>query len=173
MAGSWPKVIRDPVHELIPFEDTPCDRLLWDLINTKEFQRLRRIKQLGVCELVFPGANHTRFMHSIGVMHVARSFLARIRRVWPGLLDEDLETLVLAASLIHDVGHGPFSHSYESITGDHHETGRTIEIILDGTTEINQCLGSYVPCSDLARTIALFFGGQSERDSRGVHFRRS
>ena len=59
MAGSWPKVIRDPVHELIPFEDTPCDRLLWDLINTKEFQRLRRIKQLGVCELVFPGANHS------------------------------------------------------------------------------------------------------------------
>jgi len=48
MSGSWPKVIRDPVHDLIPFEDNPCDRFLWDLINAKEFQRLRRIKQLGV-----------------------------------------------------------------------------------------------------------------------------
>src|SRR5262249_273484 len=117
MAGTWPKVIRDPVHELIPFEDTPCDRLLWDLINTIEFQRLRRIKQLGVWELVFPGADHSRFSHSIGVMHIARSFVARIRRVWPGLVDEERETLVLAAALVHDVGHGPFSHSFESITG--------------------------------------------------------
>ncbi len=54
MSGNWPKVIRDPVHDLIPFEDNPCDRFLWDLINAKEFQRLRRIKQLGVSELVFP-----------------------------------------------------------------------------------------------------------------------
>ena len=121
MAGTWPKVIRDPVHELIPFEDHPCDRLLWDLINTREFQRLRRIKQLGVCELVFPGANHSRFAHSIGVMHIARSFLARIQRVWPELLDPERETLVLAAALVHDVGHGPFSHSFESVTGDRHE----------------------------------------------------
>ena len=164
MAGSWPKVIRDPVHELIPFEDTPCDRLLWDLINTREFQRLRRIKQLGVCELVFPGAGHSRFAHSIGVMHVARSFLARIRRVWPGLLDEERETLVLAAALIHDVGHGPFSHSFESITGDHHES-RTLEIILNDTTEIHQCLASYKPCGDLSRKISLFFGKSASSDS--------
>ncbi len=54
MSGVWPKVIRDPVHDIIPFEDTPCDRLLLDLINAREFQRLRRIKQLGVSELVFP-----------------------------------------------------------------------------------------------------------------------
>ena len=157
MAGTWPKVIRDPVHELIPFEDSPGDRLLWDLINAREFQRLRRIKQLGVCELVFPGANHSRFSHSIGVMHIARSFVTRIRRVWPGLLDEERETLVLAAALVHDVGHGPFSHSFESITGDHHES-RTLEIILDPSTEIHQCLASYPPCGDLARKLSLFFG---------------
>ena len=150
MAGTWPKVIRDPVHELIPFEDHPCDRLLWDLINTREFQRLRRIKQLGVCELVFPGANHSRFAHSIGVMHIARSFLARIRRVWPELLDEERETLVLAAALVHDVGHGPFSHSFESITGDRHES-RTLEIILDPSTEIHQCLASYRRCARSSR----------------------
>ncbi len=158
MAGTWPKVIRDPVHELIPFEDDPCDRLLWDLINTREFQRLRRIKQLGVCELVFPGANHSRFAHSIGVLHIARSFLARIRRVWPELLDEERETLVLAAALVHDVGHGPFSHSFESVTGDRHES-RTLEIILDPSTEIHQCLAGYEPCGELPRRIAAFFDG--------------
>ena len=163
MAGSWPKVIRDPVHELIPFEDNPCDRLLWDLINTKEFQRLRRIKQLGVCELVFPGADHSRFAHSIGVMHVARSFLARIRRVRPELLDQEHETLVLAASLIHDVGHGPFSHSFESITGDRHEA-RTLEIILDESTEIHQCLTSYGRGGELPGKIALFFDESNEDD---------
>ncbi len=163
MAGTWPKVIRDPVHGLIPFEDEPCDRLLWDLINAREFQRLRRIKQLGVCELVFPGANHSRFAHSIGVMHVARSFLARIRRVWPELLDEERETLVLAAALIHDVGHGPFSHSFESVTGDRHES-RTLEIILDPSTEIHQCLASHGPCADLPRKIAAFFDGGDGTD---------
>jgi hypothetical protein len=163
MAGTWPKVIRDPVHELIPFEDTPCDRLLWDLINTREFQRLRRIKQLGVCEIVFPGANHSRFSHSIGVMHIARSFLARIRRVWPGLLDEEREALVLAAALVHDVGHGPFSHSFESITGDRHES-RTLEIILDRSTEIHQCLASYRHCADLVRKLSFFFGENAAND---------
>ena len=161
MAGTWPKVIRDPVHDLIPFENEPCDRLLWDLINTKEFQRLRRIKQLGGCELVFPGANHSRFAHSIGVMHIARSFLARVRRVWPELLNEERETLVLAAALVHDVGHGPFSHSFESVTGDQHET-RTLEIILDHATEIHQCLASYQPCTELPRKIAAFFDGSKE-----------
>ncbi len=163
MAGTWPKVIRDPVHELIPFEDHPCDRLLWDLINTREFQRLRRIKQLGVCELVFPGANHSRFVHSIGVMHIARSFLARIQRVWPELLDPERETLVLAAALVHDVGHGPFSHSFESVTGDRHEL-RTREIVLDRSTEIHQCLASYQPFGELPRKIGAFFDGGVEND---------
>lgn len=167
MAGSWPKVIRDPVHELIPFEDNPCDRLLWDLINTKEFQRLRRIKQLGVCELVFPGANHSRFAHSIGVMHVARSFLARIRRVRPELLDQEDETLVLVASLIHDVGHGPFSHAFESITGDRHEA-RTREIILDRSTEIHQALARYRPEGELPERSPCF----STRASRATGSRR-
>jgi HD superfamily phosphohydrolase len=164
MAGTWPKVIRDPVHELIPFEDTPCDRLLWDLINTKEFQRLRRIKQLGVCELVFPGADHSRFSHSVGVMHVARSFVARIRRVSPALVDEERETLVLAAALVHDVGHGPFSHSFESITGDRHES-RTLEIILDPSTEIHQCLANHPPYHDLVEKLSLFFGQPNAKKS--------
>ena len=74
MSDKWPKVIRDPVHNIIPFEDRPWDRRLLRLINAKEFQRLRRIKQLGVSNLVFPGADHTRFAHCIGVMHTAKMF---------------------------------------------------------------------------------------------------
>jgi uncharacterized protein len=54
MSGSWPKIIRDPVHDIVSFEDNPCDRLLLDLINTPEFQRLRRIKQLGTASWSFP-----------------------------------------------------------------------------------------------------------------------
>jgi HD superfamily phosphohydrolase len=78
MGHRWPRVIRDPVHDIVLFENTACDRLLLDLINTREFQRLRRIRQLGMSELVFPGANHSRFAHSIGVMHVARRMLRRM-----------------------------------------------------------------------------------------------
>ncbi len=96
-------------------------------------------------------------------MHTARSFLAKIRRVRPDLLDEDRETLVLAAALIHDVGHGPFSHAFEAVTGDRHEA-RTLEIILDPTTEIHQCLTSFKPETDLPRRISLFFDESIEDD---------
>ncbi len=75
MGKSWPKVLRDPIHDLILFHDNPWDRLLWALLDCKEVQRLRRIKQLGFSELVFPGANHNRFAHSVGVLHVAKKFL--------------------------------------------------------------------------------------------------
>lgn len=138
MAKSWPKIICDPIHDLITFEDTPWDRLLLNLINTREFQRLRRIKQLGLSEMVFPGGNHSRFAHSIGVMHNARRFLDRIDKL-AYKLDEMQRTAVLTAALLHDVGHGPFSHAFEKITGDHHET-RTVEIITDGSTSVNQIL---------------------------------
>jgi len=80
MSGSWPKIVRDPVHDIIPFHETPCDKLLLSLIETAEFQRLRRIKQLGMSELVFPGANHNRFAHSLGVMNLARRFLSSLER---------------------------------------------------------------------------------------------
>jgi uncharacterized protein len=154
MSSRWPKVIRDPVHDIIPFEDTPCDRLLLDLINTREFQRSRRIKQLGVSELVFPGANHSRFAHSIGVLHTARMFLEKIQRLRKDLLDPDQQTLVLAASLIHDVGHGPLSHTFEAITNEKHEA-RTLEIILDDSTEVNACLRNH--SDEMPKRLAIFF----------------
>lgn len=73
--------LRDPVHGLIVFQkDQPVDQLAWALTGTPEFQRLRRIRQLGVAEFVFPSATHTRFAHSIGVFHTARRLIDIIRR---------------------------------------------------------------------------------------------
>jgi HD superfamily phosphohydrolase len=91
---------------------------------------------------VFPGAEHTRFAHSIVVMHVARIFLDRITRVLGRKIDETQQTAVLAASLLHDIGHAPFSHAMEKIIGERHEK-RTREIILSDTTEVNQRLREF------------------------------
>ena len=75
------KRVRDPIHGLIRFEaESDVDQLAWRLLDAPEMQRLRAIKQLGFLHLVFPGATHTRFGHSIGVYHVARQLLGVIRR---------------------------------------------------------------------------------------------
>lgn len=140
MAKSWPRLIRDPIHDIISFEDNDCDRLLLALINTREFQRLRRIKQLGMSEMVFPGGNHSRFAHAIGVMHNARRFLERIGKLATVTIEQ--RTAVLIAALLHDLGHGPFSHAFEKITGEDHES-RTVEIITNTETEVNQVLRSH------------------------------
>ncbi|MAU98714.1 MAG: hypothetical protein CMP81_22995 [Fulvimarina sp.] len=105
--------LRDPIHGLIVFHrDNPIDRIAWELIQTPELQRLRRIKQLGVSEFVFPGATHTRFAHSIGVFHNARKLMEVVRRE-EGELDHTRTLVTLTAALLHDVGHGPFSHTFE------------------------------------------------------------
>jgi HD superfamily phosphohydrolase len=110
--------IRDPIHDLVVFDEKDdIDQLAWRLINTPEFQRLRRIRQLGVSEFVFPGATHTRFAHSIGVYHNARRL---VRLIDEHLLDspksdanpeespsEDRATVIRLAALLHDIGHGP------------------------------------------------------------------
>jgi uncharacterized protein len=142
MSDSWPKLIRDPVHNIISFENDPCDQLLLKLINTREFQRLRRIKQLGLSQLVFPGADHSRFAHSIGVMQVARRFLNRISNIGSKQISDDQRTVVLSAALLHDIGHGPFSHAFEKVSGEKHEK-RTLEIILETSTEVNQVLRNH------------------------------
>ncbi|HLO01181.1 MAG TPA: HD domain-containing protein [Pyrinomonadaceae bacterium] len=103
MGTKWPKLLHDPVHRLIAFEESACDRLLLELINTREFQRLRRIKQLGFSETVFPGANHSRFAHCIGVLQMAKLFLDRLKRVTTKPIDEDIRKIVLCAALLHDL----------------------------------------------------------------------
>lgn len=100
------KVIRDPIHGYIEL-----DTLTLSLIDSPQVQRLRRISQLGLSNLVYPGANHTRFEHSLGVMHLATMLTGKIDSV----TDDEKEELKVAA-LLHDVGHGPFSHVTEGLT---------------------------------------------------------
>lgn len=131
-------IIRDPIHNIIQFDKIKCGDLLVNLINCKEFQRLRRIKQLGMSDLVFPGATHTRFIHSIGVMYVAKMFLDQLKTTDNITIDDDKEKVVLCAALLHDIGHGPFSHAFEKVTGAKHEK-ITIDLI-KGDTQICQKL---------------------------------
>src|SRR4030095_9308467 len=75
------KIIRDPVHDVIAFRvDRSVDALLFSLVNADEFQRLRRIRQLGMASLAYPGADHSRYSHSLGVMETARKMLEHLRR---------------------------------------------------------------------------------------------
>ncbi|WP_216830103.1 HD domain-containing protein [Alkalihalobacterium elongatum] len=126
------KVFKDPVHRYIHVRDT----LIWELIGTREFQRLRRIRQLGTTFFTFHGAEHSRFNHSLGVYEITR----RIIEVFQGRphWDNSERLLCLCAALLHDVGHGPFSHSFEKVFNTDHEEW-TREIII-GDTEINQVL---------------------------------
>lgn len=111
--------IRDPIHDLVVFEENDSlDQLAWAILQTSQFQRLRRIKQLGVSEFVYPGATHSRFSHSIGVFHNARRLLKLIKREIDlkrveGDFDQDRAKVAVLAALLHDVGHGPFSHAFE------------------------------------------------------------
>ena len=114
------KRLRDPVHGLIVFdiETKKIDELAWRLLDAPEFQRLRRIRQLGVSEFTFPGAVHTRFAHSIGVFHVARTLVDVVRREMKRnqkLPDEKKCEVAVIAALLHDLGHGPFSHTFEGV----------------------------------------------------------
>jgi uncharacterized protein len=127
------KVFKDPVHRYVHVRD----RVIWDLIGTKEFQRLRRIKQLGTTYLTFHGAEHSRFNHSLGVYEIIRRIVDDVfegRPEW----NHDERLLSLCAALLHDLGHGPFSHSFEKVFGLDHEQF-TQEIIL-GDTEVHAVL---------------------------------
>jgi uncharacterized protein len=140
-----PERIRDPVHDLIEFNTDLFEQTAWSLIETPEFQRLRRIRQLGFSDLVFPGATHSRFAHSVGVFHTARQLARHIEKHRDGHDRERAQT-AMAAALVHDVGHGPFSHAFESaakklVKKARHEDW-TIEIIRENT-EIGRVLRAF------------------------------
>lgn len=99
------KVVLDPVHGYIEL-----DEITLELLATPQVQRLRRVRQLGFSNLVYPGANHTRFEHSLGVMHLASVLMKNLDSI-----DSEKKTELKTASLLHDVGHGPFSHVTENI----------------------------------------------------------
>jgi uncharacterized protein len=118
------KIVNDPVYGFINISNP----LAFDIIEHPYFQRLRHIRQLGLTYLVYPGANHTRFQHAIGAMHLIELAIDVLRAKGHTITDEEAEA-TSAAILLHDIGHGPFSHSLEySITqGVSHETiGRSI-----------------------------------------------
>ncbi|MFC3039648.1 HD domain-containing protein [Virgibacillus xinjiangensis] len=126
------KVFKDPVHRYVHVKD----RVIWDLIASPEFQRLRRIKQLGTTNYTFHGAEHSRFNHSLGVYEIVRRILYNFqdRPKW----NKEERLLCLCAALLHDLGHGPFSHSFEKVFKLDHEDF-TRRIIL-GDTRVNRIL---------------------------------
>ena len=134
----------DPVHGIIAFRAGEVDRLAWQVVDTPEFQRLRNIKQLGMADLVFPGATHSRFSHSVGAFHIARRLIEAARREIGGNFDEDRAAVAALAALLHDVGHGPFSHAFEKAErdrgSDRRHEDRTCDII-SGDTGIRRVLG--------------------------------
>ena len=151
-----PQRIRDPVHNLIEFRADPFDQMLWRVIQTQEFQRLRRIRQLGFSEFVFPGATHTRFAHSIGVLHMARLLMQVIRRHLGEQYHRRRAEVALAAALVHDVGHGMFSHAFEEIGRKlslplaHHEA---VSERLIRDSGIARVLGEFSLAQDVANVI--------------------
>ena len=132
------KVLKDPVHSYIHINY----EVVWNCLDSKEFQRLRRIRQLGGDFQVYPTAEHSRFSHSLGVYEIVRRIVTEIKSLSVELSEYD-KICVMLAGLLHDVGHGPFSHAFEHVTKHSHED-YTAKIIL-GETELNQVLAEVSP----------------------------
>lgn len=128
------RVIRDAIHDYIHVDHL----IIWRLINSKEMQRLRRIKQLGGTYQVFQSAEHSRFVHSLGVYQVVRRML-ETECLKNALSDYD-KLCVMCAGLLHDIGHGPFSHSFEGVFEENHED-MTVRMILE-KSEVHDILVS-------------------------------
>jgi uncharacterized protein len=136
------KIINDPVYGFI----TISDELILNLIDHPYFQRLRNIKQMGMASLVYPGALHTRFHHAIGAMHLMSEALTVLRNKGVEIDDHEYQGALIAI-LLHDIGHGPFSHALESsiVSGLHHE-----ELSLMFIDKLNQIFNKQL---DIAKSI--------------------
>jgi HD superfamily phosphohydrolase len=110
MANNKRKIFNDPVHGFI----TIPHELIFDIIEHPYFQRIRRIQQLGLSTYVYPGANHTRFHHALGAFHLMRKAIS-ILKIKGHEITEEEELAALIAILLHDIGHGPFSHTLENV----------------------------------------------------------
>lgn len=151
------KLFRDPIHDLIILDrDSPHDQVLLRAIDTVEVQRLRRIKQLGMAHQAYQGAEHSRFSHSIGVLHLARRIMGRLEHMCPVAPEEKLAAML--AALLHDLGHGPFSHVIEKFFREDHERW-TEHILLDPGTEINRVLVEH--SAKLPHRVAAVIRGES------------
>lgn len=138
-------ILRDPVHGLVSFEAAE-ESIVPALLEARELQRLRRVRQTGLASLAYPGADHTRFAHAIGSACVMTRLVRRLRGIhdalpyWQRLTTERARD-ALAAALLHDVGHGPFSHLFEQVLPQarRHESW-TREIVLDSSTDVSRIL---------------------------------
>ncbi len=140
------KVFRDPLYNYIAL-DRKRDGWLIDLVNCPEVQRLRRIHQLGVSNFTYPGADHTRFAHSLGVTHLMLFVLEHLEQVSDAEKIKNARQALLATALLHDVGHGPFSHLFEPCLGIDHEWW-SIAVIRDENSRVHQVLrdqNAYLP----------------------------
>jgi HD superfamily phosphohydrolase len=156
--------IRCPIHDLITFKnDRDEDKMLWRLVQTRPVQRLRRIKQLGFSEFVYPGATHSRFAHSIGAMQMARRMLDtlyKVNKIRRLLDDTDIERrAALAAALLHDIGHGPYSHVFEELSGEFqpHIDHEQYTLNLIDSEEISSILKEF----DVYEKTRRFFSGET------------
>lgn len=134
------KVFRDPVHNYI----TVNHPVIYDLINSKEFQRLRRVKQVSTTVFTFHGAEHSRFSHCLGVYEIARRVTEIFDAKFPEIWDTNEDLLTMVAALLHDVGHGAYSHTFEKLFDTDHEA-ITQEIITSPDTEVNAILRQVSP----------------------------
>lgn len=130
------KVLRDPVHGYIHVRL----QVIWNVINSSWFQRLRRIRQLGGAFMVYHCAEHSRFEHSLGVYELVRRMVTEVTDISEAL-DEREKVTVMLAALLHDVGHGPYSHAFEGVTDTSHEefTCRIIEENTEITSILENC----------------------------------
>ena len=137
------KYLRDPIHGSIAF-DKERERLIIDLVNTREVQRLRRIRQLGALFLTFHGAEHTRFTHSVGVAFMAKRMFDALAAAGQiplrGKAAERARLVSVASALLHDLGHGPFSHLFEKVFNRRRHEEWTRLIMKSGRTEAGRVL---------------------------------
>jgi len=117
------KLFRDPLYDYIPIEKGSW---LLDLVNTPEVQRLRYIGQLGLAHFTYPGATHSRFSHSLGVFNLMRACISHLKEDYSGYFQPLDDEALLAAALLHDIGHFPLSHVTEAIFGSHEKQGLSI-----------------------------------------------
>lgn len=139
----YEKILTDPIHDYVQINY----KVIMDLINTKEFQRLRHIKQLGTLSFIFHGAEHTRFGHSLGVYEITRRIIEFFNRNYPKSKfkedgwDSQEDIVALCAALLHDIGHGAYSHTFEHLFNTNHEE-ISVQIILSENTEIHKILSN-------------------------------
>ena len=157
------RIYRDPVHNIIRLQtDTDEGELMMRLIDAQEFQRLRRIKQLGLGLYTYQGAEHSRFTHSLGAFHLMTRVLDRLGERYS--IAEDDRVAARAAALLHDVGHGSFSHVMEKVLGFHHERW-TVQVLLSEQTEVGALLRSH--SSELPLKVASIIEGKFQPSALG------